>query len=207
MNYGDIKTSALKLINQYSIAGTPIASSYNNQADYLSRIPSLVNEALVYLASGPKRLNATIYLDRNVAEHAAHMYRFLLPEDLMGVKPGGLRVIRDNEIEYNTHYSCMGEDYILIPDWIKGDLYLDYYRRPQMLPANPADDAPIDNSLNAQAAIPYYVAAHLVLQDDAYQYSVLYNEWMQRVQMLEEPPHAHQGHTDDVYNFAGWGEY
>lgn len=207
MNYGELRDSALKLINQYSIAGSQIPLSYNNQTDYVLRIPTLINEAQMYLASGPKRILASVYLDRDEAEHDAHMYRFILPEDCMGVRPGGLFVLKDGRTEYESHYTCMGEDHILVPDWITGDIYLEYYRRPQMLPMNPLDTAPIDNSLNAQMAIPYYVAAHLVMQDDAYQYSALYNEWMQKVQMLEEPPHAHQHSTVDVYDVGAWGAY
>ena len=47
MLYSEIKREVLGHIDQYSMAGTPVAASYNNQADYLSRIPVLINEGLV----------------------------------------------------------------------------------------------------------------------------------------------------------------
>lgn len=207
MNYGELRDSALKLINQYTIAGQKIPLVYNNQQDYLLRIPSLVNEAQVYIASGPRRIREMVQLDRNEAEYINHMYRFALPEDRMEIKPGGLFVMRDHHVDYVTEYICQGEDYILVPDWVKGDIYLEYYRQPKLLPMEPEDDAPLDNTLNAQMCLPYYVAAHLVLQDDAYIFSVLNNEWLQKVSMLEEPIHAHQGHVADVYNLSAWEGY
>ena len=44
MKYGDIKREVLSHINQYTMAGSEVAPSYNNQADYLNRIPVFFNE-------------------------------------------------------------------------------------------------------------------------------------------------------------------
>ena len=41
MTYGQLKADVLRLIHQYSIAGNKVATTYNNQQDYLNRIPSL----------------------------------------------------------------------------------------------------------------------------------------------------------------------
>ena len=51
MTYGQMRDRVLMLLNQYSIAGGKIRVTYNNQADYLTRVPGAVNEALVYLAN------------------------------------------------------------------------------------------------------------------------------------------------------------
>ena len=47
MFYSEIKRETLGHIDQYSMAGSPVAASYNNQADYLNRLPVLINEGLV----------------------------------------------------------------------------------------------------------------------------------------------------------------
>jgi len=207
MNYGECRDKALQLINQYTLAGAKIAPTYNNQQDYINRIPGLINDAELLLASGPKRLKNSIYLDPSVADHDAHMYRYILPEDLMDIVPHGLLVITDGHTYYESGYTRMGDTYILVPDHIRGDVYLEYYRRPQLLPANPADTHPLDNVAAAQTAIPYYVAAFLVIEDDAYRYTALYNEWQMKLSMLGEETRAQREVVHDVYNFAGVGDY
>ena len=56
MTYGQMRDRILMLLNQYSIAGGKIKVTYNNQADYLARVPAAVNDALVYLATTARRL-------------------------------------------------------------------------------------------------------------------------------------------------------
>ena len=58
MTYGQMRDRVLMLLNQYSIAGGKIRVTYNNQADYLARVPGAVNEALVYLATTARRLRS-----------------------------------------------------------------------------------------------------------------------------------------------------
>lgn len=58
--YGDIKRFTLELIDQYSAAGETVSPAYNNQADYIGRIPNLINAALTQIApfASPARLPA-----------------------------------------------------------------------------------------------------------------------------------------------------
>lgn len=207
MNYGECRDKALQLINQYTIAGSKIPKSYNNQVDYLLRIPGLINDAQMYIASSPKRILASLFCDKDTAEHDAHMYRFILPEDFMDIVPSGLLVVEPFETRRETNYTRMGDDYILVPDYIRGDIYLEYYRRPQVLPVNPPDDFPLDNTRAAQSAVPYYVASFLVMQDDAYVHQVLYGEWQNKLAQLYELPRPEHHIVHDAYDFAGWGDY
>ena len=39
MTYGEARDKTLQLINSYSLGGRVIESSYNEQQDYLNRIP------------------------------------------------------------------------------------------------------------------------------------------------------------------------
>ena len=54
MTYGELKRQALMLISQYSIAGTTVPASYNNQADYIMKIPLLVDSAEMEIATTVK---------------------------------------------------------------------------------------------------------------------------------------------------------
>ena len=63
MNYGQVKKASLQLIFSESIAGTPILSTYNNQADYEGMIPTLVNDCMMYIATTVKKIPAIVPLD------------------------------------------------------------------------------------------------------------------------------------------------
>ena len=51
MTYQWARDFTLQLINQYSVAGVKIPETYNAQADYLKRIPKLLDDAQVYAAT------------------------------------------------------------------------------------------------------------------------------------------------------------
>ena len=58
MNYGQVKRRALALAQQYSIAGVPVKESYNNQADALLKLPDLVNDAQLLIATTARPIPA-----------------------------------------------------------------------------------------------------------------------------------------------------
>ena len=60
MLYSEIKRAVLSHINQYSIAGGQVSLTYNNQADYVNRIPQLINEALVNIRTSVKPLPTVV---------------------------------------------------------------------------------------------------------------------------------------------------
>ena len=60
MTYEQVKNQTLKLLNQYSVAGNKVEGSYNNQADYLKRIPELVNDAMVEIATTARKIPQTV---------------------------------------------------------------------------------------------------------------------------------------------------
>ena len=39
MTFEQVQNQVLKLLNQYSVAGALVAPAYNNQQDYLNRVP------------------------------------------------------------------------------------------------------------------------------------------------------------------------
>ena len=56
MTYGTLKKRVMQLIFSYSVAGSEIPDTYNNQADYLAMIPSLVNDVEMDVATTVRRL-------------------------------------------------------------------------------------------------------------------------------------------------------
>ena len=63
MTYGELKKRVLQLIFSYSVAGSEIPATYNNQADYLAMIPGLVNNGQMDIATSVKRLPAQVLID------------------------------------------------------------------------------------------------------------------------------------------------
>ncbi|MBR3569281.1 MAG: hypothetical protein IKN96_00560 [Oscillibacter sp.] len=48
--YAEIKRFTLELIDRHSVAGETVSPAYNNQSDYIGRIPNLINAALTQIA-------------------------------------------------------------------------------------------------------------------------------------------------------------
>jgi hypothetical protein len=85
---------------------------------------------------------------------------------------------------------------------------VEYYRLPRQISNDPSDDEQLDNTVPAQMALPYYVAAHLIMYDNAFAYQVLMNEFDSKLANLIESPTIIYGTVDDTYNAAGdWGAY
>lgn len=186
MNYGQIRDFALQLIRQYTIAGTPYAPSYNDQQDYLNAIPNLLNDGLVYLATYYRPRDAFVVLDPEEAEDFGGYLRFPLPEDLLDTKSTGLFIPEQGSAapNYVTGARFLLPDYVLVPKYVKDKMVLEYYRRPQLVTAAPADTDSIDAPVPEQMCLAYWIAAHLVMQDDAFTYASLYNEFQTKAEEL-----------------------
>lgn len=208
MTFTELKDKALQIIDQYSVAGSIVPPSYNNQQDYINRIPGLINDAEMYLASGPRRIEESVFLDPETAERLPNgILKYALPDDFLEMMPRGLLVNDRMGFHYETRYTRVGDEYILISEHIRGDIRLCYYRKPRLLPARPTGNEEIDNTLPAQSAIPYYVAAFLIMADDAFLYTSLYNEWQVKVSQLAEIPRPEREAVADVYGMEWAGDY
>lgn len=142
MTYGQVRDASLKLFNQYSLAGKDIAESYNNQADYLRRIPELVDDAMWEISSGPRRIRAAKKLEPERGKDEGPYLRYTLPDDLLDIIPGGLFTYRGDQrhdlpwdhMHYQTGYDRLDERRILLPrEWERQEIWLEYYRRPRSI--------------------------------------------------------------------------
>lgn len=237
MNYGQVRDASLKLFNQYSLAGDEIEGTYNNQADYLRRIPPLIDDAIWEISSGPRRIQEYKELRLEPNRKILGLPTYKLPEDLLDIVPGGLLVTTNPHEQpcLDSGYMRPDEHHIILPEHdprFHGRVFLLYYRRPRSIMeckngaecpltggtctcedgayGQPPDCAVLDNEPETHTPIPYYVASHLLQGEDNFWYASLYNEWRTKLEFLGQAPQPHRHTVDDVYrlgNYYDWGEY
>lgn len=212
MNYGEARDNTLRLINQYTRIGENISLTYNEQDDTINRIPAFLNDAQLIIARGPRPIEASVQLDPWKAKNLGGHFLFTLPADLVDIQPGGLLIIdRHEPMTRSSELKQLNDDQIIVPRHLfchGAAVMLQYYRAPQLLSANPADTDPLDNVVTAQEPCPYYAAAQIMLELDAYQHSVLFNMWQDKLNELAKPPQAEHNIVGDVYTDNGiwnWG--
>ena len=207
MTYGEARDKTLQLINSYSLGGRLIESTYNEQQDYINRIPGLLNDAMVFIAMNIRPIQAQEVLDYRQAEKVGGMYRFDLPLDFYEIDTAGLLVVSGCASYRSTSYTLLDSDEAILVPWLDGEVMLLYHRMPKLLPAKPAVDTKLFGEKAVQYVLPYYAAAQLILQDDAYAYTQLYNEWTTRVAQLRPAPRPEYGLVEDAYGMDSWGDF
>lgn len=202
MKYADIKRAVLSHINQYTMAGSQVAPSYNNQADYLNRIPVLLNEALVNIRTLVKPI--PVVLPLTDGEPYGGMIRYELPTDCWTIKTGGVSVIRDGRFRRTNQYRLQGRKYILVPD--DGEYTVEYYRYPVQLPLDSTltDSYEVEEDPEVIQAATYYASAYLVLQEDEFAYATLYNDYESRLGRISPGITAEVQPVEDSYGL-NWG--
>lgn len=203
MTYGQVKRAALKLLNQYSVAGELVADSYNNQQDYINRIPELVNDAMMEIATVGRKIPVLLELKNLAYEEIGDMVRYTLPMDFLQFKSGSVVKTVDGRILHTNVYMVQGGNYLVLPKEEAGNYIIEYYRQPILLGDNPDDRISLDNDPMTHRAIPYYVAAFLVSHDEAYLYQVFYNKYEDMLARMRPEPFASVTTVADVYG-GGW---
>ena len=189
MTYEQVEKQVLQLLNQYTVAGAPVAESYNNQKDYLLRIPGLVNDAMMEIATTVKKIQEVVDLDTLSCEVIGDKLRYELPEDFYQFKTGDtfVTVMDDGRMLHTNRYSIQGRNYMLVPrDEVDSGAFhtITYYRYPHLLSDKPDADEELDNTVDTHFAIPYYVAAFLVIHDDNFQFASFYNKYEDKLQKM-----------------------
>lgn len=195
MTYGEVKRMALKLIFSDTAAGIPIADNYNDQADYLGAIPALVDSAQIDIAVRARKIPALVPLRELPRETLGEFTAYELPEDCREVE--GL-VLPDMT---RPDYRLLAGKIFVSGEMPEGAM-LDYRRYPVSVGSDPEDSTELDGTPDVHSAIPYFVAAQLVLYDDSYRYGVLRNEYESRVMALRDKPRYEIGSIHDVYGFC-----
>ena len=209
MTFEQVQNQVLKLLNQYSVAGTLVAPAYNNQQDYLNRVASLANDAVMEIATTARKISATLDLSTLGSEDAGDWVRYELPEDFYQFKTGDtLLTTDDGRLLHTNLYTISGKKCLLVPkrEIEEGSSYtITYYRYPRLLSDKPAPTDELDNAPETHYAVPFYVAAFLVIHDDNFLFASFYNKFEDKLAKMSAGLSVEAHSVDDVYNF-GMGE-
>lgn len=204
MLYSEIKREVLSRINRYSKAGTPIAATYNNQEDYLNRIPIFVNSGIVNIRTTTRRLLTSAILTE-AEDTFGGMARYVLPEDFYQLKTGGVSIVRNGSLEKTNNYRLSGRTHILVPITTDADFVVEYYRYPDLLPLSPKGDFNFPEDVDVLQCACTYAAAQLAMYDDEFMYTALYNDYEAQLTRLSNGVDAEVHIIEDAYGFnAGY---
>ena len=206
MTYGDVKRLALQLAFTDTVAGQEIPGSYNGQADYLLQIPGLVDSALTDITLRGKRLPAAVALAELPSRVQGGYTVYTLPADYRELMHGGLvALVSDGcggqEFRCYRQFRFLGGE-LAVPRSAPGELTLEYWRAPASVGSAPSDSAPLDGTPDMHRAIPYFVAAQLVMYDDGFRYQALRSEYEVRVAALRDGLTVEEVPIRDAY-FGG----
>lgn len=204
MNYGQVRDKALQLINQYSIAGSNVRETYNNQADYLAKIPGLVNSAMMEIATTNRKIESSCSLAEMAKTPMGKFNLYYMPSEFFQFKSGGTAVELDGTPLPTDQYHFKGNNAILFPAHIE-NARIEYYRYPTLLGDSPSDSEELDNTPDTHDAIPFYVAAYLCISDDQFLYATLYNKYEDKLSKMMPGSRAEACHVADVYGGFGLG--
>lgn len=213
MTFTQFQSLVLKLINQYSVAGSPVLPSYNNQQDYLNRIAGLANDAILEIATTARKIPVLLDLFTLDPEDLGKAYRFDLPDDFYQFKSGDTIVTTEEGYVLHTNrYGVEGHNYLVVPkkEIEDGKSYtVTYYRYPRLLDAASPDGATeLDNEPETHYAAAYYVASFLVADDNAFLCSLLYNKYEDKLAKMGPGVSAEARATENLYpDYVGDGYY
>ena len=129
MTYGALKDYVLQLMNQYSVAGTRIPMTYNEQADLAARIPALTRDGLQYVATTARRLRTVAELGAPAEQGGVLLYD--LPDDFYQMAAGLLRLEGGQYVRYQG-YRLLGGRQVAVPKQDRGAFQVEYFRYPHI---------------------------------------------------------------------------
>ena len=201
MTFGECKNRALQLAFNYSLAGTEIPGTYNNQADYIAMIPGLVNEAQMDIAISHKRLPSYKMLSELDSDTSGDWDVYDYPENCWQIMQGGL-LDPNHGNRFHEYRISLGKQ-ILVRHGTPDNLVLEYWRYPEAVTADTTDETELDNTPDVHECLPYYVAYGMLLFDDAYRAQVFKAEFDQRISKLREEVWLESGVIPNVYQGEG----
>ena len=213
MTYGQFKNRVLQLIFSYTIAGDNIELSYNNQEDYVKMIPALLNSCQSYIYQIKKIEDSILLRDLDSEDMDNGLKLYHLPDDCLKMKPGliiprGRHPKLGPAFERYNDYRLFGGDKIICDAHLPDTTILEYQKRGLPIPENPPDSYVLRNPEEVNDIMPFYVAAFVVMYDDAFRYSALYNEFETRLQrLMPTPAYAEVNDTFDVYAGFSGGDF
>lgn len=212
MTIAQCKDAVFQLLNQYSIAGTKVPLSYNDQGDDNNRMLSLINDAQMAIATTTKPIEAAYIFEvppKPYREPTLELEK-IMPDDFihpLGVyfklneKIARWARVPDRTIDMDG-YKWLSHNILLVPDRPAGTWRIEYARYPVRYDKTTSEDTELDNTPDTHEAIPYFVAAMIYIDENPYAYASLYNVWETKLTRLGyKPAHATTNGIVDVYGF------
>lgn len=204
--------AALQLLNQYSIAGTLVPLSYNDQADTELRMVNLINDAQMTIATTVKPIEEALTFEVPILDHSVPdaMIEQKMPEEFNHQLALYFTPAEGNRMPMPldaNRYKWIGDDLLLVPNRPAGQYRLTYNRFPVRYDeTTDKETTELDNKPDTHEIIPYYVAAMIAVDENPKAYYALYNVWETRlVRLGYRPPHAVSTQVSDVYGFDDFG--
>lgn len=205
MNLGDAKTKVLSLINSKSDDGVIVSTADN--ADYLIRMNDLFDDAQKELSriakiSGSVQFVQTADLTQVYQAHA-------MPADFQELD----RVtFATTDPAFNPNFVDFGwqqPNVLLFPSSYEGTFTAYYWKKPTTIPPaaaapDAADTQDFDISDEAVIVACYYVAGHLLLDENAGMANALLNDYAARKMKLVPPRYFAPQTIQNVYGNFNW---
>ena len=202
MTYGKLKERVMQLIFSYSVAGSEIPESYNNQADYLAMIPSLVNDAQMDVATTVRRLPAIAELSSLEHYTLCGKELYTLPDDCWNLMTGGLLYKNSRRYERFFGYRLLASGRVLeLPARLGDEFAVEYWRYPELVDDDTDETEELDNTPDVHECIVYYVASYLLLYDDPYRAEIFKKQYTERLVRLKEPVWAEPQPIHNLYHY------
>jgi hypothetical protein len=160
---------------------------------------------MMYIATTVKRIPAFIELKALNREDKGSYYLYTLPSSMWRMHNGGLiwQCPSMDGFSYERFhgYRLYGNNRLMVPKNVPNldEMMVEYYRYPYQIEEDDKDDTELDNTPETHEALPYYIAAQLLLYDDPFRYSALWNAFETRLGRITEPITTEYSGVDDAY--------
>lgn len=182
MDLKDLKNITMQLIDEYSDIKKPTEDEEIKQ-----KLNGLFNTALFEVAQIKKITK--VYNFKMMEEIKEEYKTFGLPEDFMQEKR--LRYFSTNNSNLNYYIQ---KNKIKIHKNCLGKFELEYYAVPEEITEENQDNYEFELDLDAQMALPYYVASSILMSDVSANYTAFESKYNSKIEQLFR---NEQGKKDD----------
>lgn len=168
----DLKNIAMQLIDEYSESKEPTEDEEIKQ-----KLNGLFNTALFEVAQIKKIEKVFEFKNEEVVDEE---YKSIgLPDDFMQEKKLRYFTTNNNNLKYYIQ-----KDKLKIYKNCLGKFELEYYAIPEEITEDNADDYEFELDLDAQMALPYYVASSVLMSDVSANYTAFEAKYNAKIEQL-----------------------
>lgn len=202
MTYGEFKILVLKHIDQYTVAGEKVPLSYNNQADFVNKIPELTNIVLRMLATTTAPLTETVAASSfaDAMPMPGGWSKITLPKDFWRINGSGLLTMEESGLSINGNYRFLTNRDLIVRTSEIPSMLIRYDRYPRRVKG--VDNETLDCDDAVADCASFYVGAQLMRTEDPYVYQSMMNEYSSMMAQIAKPITAEYVRSQDVYSVS-----